>query len=262
MSKLIFTIVVVLSLSSYSELIKSAVSAYQISHNNIDTESYSAKNYIQDGLIFIVDGIENVGIVTHDSSSTIWVDLVSGEEFAIGTRSFDGNSLTFQSASTLTLEPTSILGEEFWYSDKTVEFVGQVNPTAYRAPMFRGQNQLGFIQNGYGTTPNRYYNINITCYGIFNWKLLRNDETEDGFPLVEHNTTLVLKDKYCQPFYNGEAKLYNRSFTIPEYTTGFTQFQWPGSTGCHIWCIRIYNRALTADEVRHNNEIDRERFGI
>lgn len=145
MSKLIFTIVVVLSLSSYSELIKSAVSAYQISHNNIDTESYSAKNYIQDGLIFIVDGIENVGIVTHDSSSTIWVDLVSGEEFAIGTRSFDGNSLTFQSASTLTLEPTSILGEEFWYSDKTVEFVGQVNPTAYRAPMFRGQNQLGFI---------------------------------------------------------------------------------------------------------------------
>lgn len=171
MKKIVSYLIMILCMASIAEPIRSNLGAKNIIYSTHEDMEYSASDYIKDGLIFIVDGIENVGIGVHDNSSTVWVDLVSGEEFAIGTRTFDDNSLIFQSASTLTLKPTSILGEEFWYSDKTVEFIGQVNPTSYRAPMFRGQNELGFIQNGYGTTPNRYYNINTTCYSIYNWML-------------------------------------------------------------------------------------------
>ena len=30
----------------------------------------------------------------------------------------------------------------------------------------------------------------------------------------------------------------------------------------YIYCVRIYNRALSEEEIKHNYEIDKERFGI
>ena len=45
----------------------------------------TARNYVQDGLIAMWDGIENAGLDVHDASSTIWKDLAGGRDINIGT---------------------------------------------------------------------------------------------------------------------------------------------------------------------------------
>ena len=42
------------------------------------SSSPTAKNYVQDGLVAMWDGIENAGWGVHDATATTWVDLVSG----------------------------------------------------------------------------------------------------------------------------------------------------------------------------------------
>jgi hypothetical protein len=42
--------------------------------------TYSAKSYIQDGLIAMWDGIENVGYGVHDENATVWKDLVGNSD--------------------------------------------------------------------------------------------------------------------------------------------------------------------------------------
>ena len=36
---------------------------------------YTAKDYVQDGLVAMLDGIENAGFGTNDANATVWVDL-------------------------------------------------------------------------------------------------------------------------------------------------------------------------------------------
>ena len=54
--------------------IKSAIGAKSNVFDDIE-QPISAKSYIRNGLVFQVDGLENVGFGQHDSSSTIWKDL-------------------------------------------------------------------------------------------------------------------------------------------------------------------------------------------
>lgn len=42
-----------------------------------DIIDYTAKDYVQDGLVAMWDGIENAGWGVHDSNATVWKDLVS-----------------------------------------------------------------------------------------------------------------------------------------------------------------------------------------
>ena len=51
----------------------------------------TAKDYVQDGLIAMWDGIENAGWGSHDSDITIWKDLIGG----IGDATIDRNLITF-----------------------------------------------------------------------------------------------------------------------------------------------------------------------
>lgn len=44
--------------------------------NPVIWEATTAKDYIQNGLVAMWDGIENVGWGQHDSNATVWKDLV------------------------------------------------------------------------------------------------------------------------------------------------------------------------------------------
>ena len=227
-----------------------------------EPNSYTAADYVQDGLLVLLDGIENVGWGVQDKESTIWVDLISGEEHAVGNQTFEDDGLMWINTSTLTLKPSQILGEDFFFSDKTIELCGETNPTAYDNVGLRGQKLFGFTQPGYGSAPNRYRSTLIDCYDIRSWTFLVTYEQDGFFKPIKHRTSLVLHNSYLQPYYNGEPKLYNRKATIPTYTSGFTSFIWAGTAGCKLRCIRIYNRALSAEEIAYNHLIDLERFGL
>ena len=63
----------------------------------------TARDYVQDGLIAMWDGIENAGWGVHDSSATTWKDLVGGNDLVLqNTAHFDENSLVSADRDNLT----------------------------------------------------------------------------------------------------------------------------------------------------------------
>ena len=54
------------------------------------TRRFTAKDYVQDGLIFQVDAIENVGYGVHDPCATTWKDLIGGNSFNLPSGSIWG----------------------------------------------------------------------------------------------------------------------------------------------------------------------------
>ena len=260
--KFIAFICIAFSLISLGEIKRSSQAAFSILRSD-GKDAISARSYVQDGLVLILDGIENIEWEQHDENAQYWKNLIDGEEYAIGSRIFRENGLEWINASTLTLKPTAILGEAFFLSNKTVEFVGDSSATTYNNLGLRGQSVVGFLQNQYGTSPNRYYNTNANCYNVSNWIFFQWQYEQDGvFQDEKHRSALVIEDSYVQPYYEGQTKQYNRKLTIPDYTSGFTSFIWAGRIGCRCHCIRIYNRALNAQEIKHNYLIDKMRFRL
>lgn len=60
-----------------SDVVKSSISAKKLFQQQEAIE-YTAADYVQDGLIFMIDAIENAGWGVHDSDSELIMDLVSG----------------------------------------------------------------------------------------------------------------------------------------------------------------------------------------
>ena len=57
---------------------RSAIGGRSSILTNSEPDEYTAKDYIQEGLVALWDGIENVGWGIHDSDSDVWVDLIGG----------------------------------------------------------------------------------------------------------------------------------------------------------------------------------------
>ena len=100
MKKAILFISVFASLLSLSEIRRSGLAASSICKSQQNIKEASAKDYIQDGLIALFDGEENVGWGIHESNPTKWQNLVDlsyvylsdgvvfGEKFATTDESF------------------------------------------------------------------------------------------------------------------------------------------------------------------------------
>lgn len=78
-------------------------------------------DYISDGLIAMYDGIENVGLGTHDESATIWVDLIGSNDGVLtGTTQWQSNCLYLNGSGYVALPEYNETG---WDKIGVVEFV-------------------------------------------------------------------------------------------------------------------------------------------
>ena len=73
-----------LSLMACADIVKSSLAASSIAKIQIDSQKYTAKDYIQDDLVAIWDGIENAGWNQHVDSTNIWTDLIGGFQMMTG----------------------------------------------------------------------------------------------------------------------------------------------------------------------------------
>jgi hypothetical protein len=249
---------IVLACHSPAEVVRSMLGA----RGAIMSASAWKNPYITDGLIAMWDGEWNAGGGKHDATATEWKELISGVGYSVGSRKFTSLGLSWENTSTLTLTPDSIKGDSFFLGEKTIEFIGSVSATTYYSIGLRGQSPVGCAQNGYGTSPNKCYNTNIEAYDVVAWIMFSTYETNGSFSNVNHRTSLVIQNGKVTPYYNGVPILYQRSITIPSYTTGFSSFIWSGAPDCIAMCIRIYNRALTESEIAQNYAIDKARFNL
>ena len=228
----------------------------------------TARDYIQDGLIAMWDGIENAGWGVYDASATVWKDL-----------SGNGYDMTIHSGSTI--------GEDYiahdtqWVagigSSKSIPFTACEAVFTFRqgktsiacVGCSSGRNNFTYIQ-AVGSTKK----IGISQKGY-------NTNNYAGFDVPESlvGARCSVSVNYAAGLYFGAKEAYLNSLPVEiafgsyPYNNAGIAFAVGGryqggsqptsvQNGANVCCIRLYSRALSADEIRHNYEIDKERFNL
>ena len=90
----------------------------------------TARDYVQNGLVAMWDGIENAGAGTHDAGATVWKDIVGGREFALTGVTVDADRMTFGRKCLM-----NVASAAKFSSDRTIrqyaEEIWHIKPTQY-----------------------------------------------------------------------------------------------------------------------------------
>lgn len=219
----------------------------------------TAKSYVQDGLIAMWDGIENAGWGVHDSSAQGWINLVNGQfcPFSNSSHSdldtkgsFGNNRYESGNGGGVNIGTYHVLSVEIVVS----RFSGQymiVTPDVNTGGGFTSPMNILFV-TGVGYVPNgRNYGNRVVFsdYTIpHTVSFTREQETDLG--AITYGDGVVstgkLYNDYCGVSKGFIACDYNRK-------------RW---TNLHCYSLRLYSRALTAEEIAANYAVDKARFNL
>ena len=219
--------------------------------------SPTAKSYVQNGLIAMWDGIENAGWGTHDQAATTWKDLVGDNDITLtmGGGSWGSNALfvartpkttgEFRKNET-TYKQIEVIGVELTQTmsyDRHILICFDSNHA-----FVIGQNRIGFCvaNNVVGIDPT-YPGSNNRANIPFAVSISYTDEDVPNPNGMYLNN--VKKNQSGQSV--GLSSLNNRFNNYSNY-----------QADANIYCIRLYSRALTAEEIAANYAIDKKRFNL
>lgn len=196
--------------------------------------------YVTSGLVFHLDG--------EDATTAQWVDRVGGIAFTMNNVTLDGNGgVVFNGSSSYGNYPNNL---DFPSSSHTIEItLNKTNQTSLQvAFMINASNMVAF---GFSSGSDYI----ITKSGDSNVRETWN--TGSGLHTYSVTNSTAYKDK---------AVMTQRSMDTWYLRTGGT---FVGSRSADnaffkgtIYQIRVYNRALTADEILHNHAIDISKYNI
>ena len=222
--------------------------------------------YVTDGLVAHWDYLDNTGTGAHDATMlNDWVDLVGGKTMHMGNTSgyfsdLEGSFYVGNSSSAYVQPTVELAGATSW-TNLTVEFRAKcLDNQHYKEPKDkRGLGGAGIISHTYqsgnglccvalssltGGTFYRYY-LTPQVMGTRSVVYQRSERLAAGQP---------------QYYYEGEPR-------IPDADeNGNQNDKWAGLDSAWMFpdtyyqSFRVYNRALSADEVEYNAMIDRWRF--
>ena len=249
-----------------------------------DAATRTPDDYVQDGLVAMWDGEWNAGRGVHDPNATAWVDLIGGLKITtrypfgqVVEKEKNGTNYTsriYFSDNAVICEMmngwTTGLGSDnyavvpkelysfFELTNLTVEAV--VNKNDIGGPAFDSgfQNRsaysiigsLGSLGIGdipwFRQSPTRFYPVGCT-------------ESKRNY------TITILTHDWDWATYGADGELLKdiQGTRSSNYKTANILYTgWYGTLGQVIsYNWRLYNRALTAEEIAHNYEIDKARFG-
>lgn len=209
----------------------------------------TARSYVQDGLIAMWDGIENAGWGTHVAAATTWKDL-SGNGYDLTLMNgahFDANSLITAGRNSV----SALLSTTLPYA--TIEVCAFYDSS-------RSSSRLVCFGNSIDSSrllkcaPNgiQYYNGNYVIT-VSESKSMR--------------TWAATYSDAATPYIDGQLATGTVSTNRWDYRTG--TFGLSGSNNYSSWnfvgnyyCVRLYSRALTADEIAANYAVDKARFNL
>lgn len=213
--------------------------------------------YVTNGLIAYWDGVWNAGLGIHDAEATVWKNLCGTNDWKLNGQSFDADSCVFDAGCSNIMQdwglsPSVLSIAVCGYAalpTNTGCFVfglGCLGNTAKQKCFALLQptngNPRGFqFASGRATM--------YESYSFTAWSVACNYNTDGGILNV---------------FYNGDVKQTNPG------TTWWNLTAERNASLVHnihkmigrIYCIRLYNRNLSADEIAHNAAIDAVRFGF
>ena len=213
--------------------------------------TYTSASYVQSGLIAQWDGIDNAGTGTHDPTTNVWKDLVGSLDMTLtdkGSWTFDGNALQVAGGG------AGAQGASATPAYKTIEIVYRMTATGGRILFNSGITTRFVVFDGSGTqlyfdgsTDTKRINCSYdadkvrfaaaTYDGSTVSNLYFNGEVQTG---VAHRNT----------WGTGDGKV-----AVGDRTLG-KNYPWMGE----VFAIRLYDRALTAEEIATNCAIDKARF--
>lgn len=208
---------------------------------------YTAKSYVRDGLVAMWDGIENAGWGTHDASATVWKDLAGNNNLDIygsvqdncvrttNTAAAEKSGLTIPGIATIeacyNLTSTSNPQGLVFYS-------GNIDST-----------RLGLVvygkSVGFQTYTNKFWNYPTVL-------------TPQKYSVSVTDSTCVVNGTVLSEVAHSTDTWNNGNYT------GIGGIAWQNTWKSYgdYYCVRIYDRELTAAEVAHNCAVDKGRFNL
>ena len=227
------------------------------------SNAVGADEYVKSGLILHLDGLDNTKN-GHNNSSTVWEDLsgnnnngtIKGASWLNDGLYFDGVDdyvpIAELNYPEFTVEATFKVSKLVGNSDEPKVICNHeeggfdiaINDDCISSNLYiNGAYRL--IKYNSKITTNKKYNVTMTTNGsesklYVNGVLVSNVSVENGAIKHPSNNTAVMLGT-------------NPSGSLP----GSNLYFFNGA----IYSVRMYNRALTEQEVKNNHEVDRLRFG-
>lgn len=239
----------------------------------------TARDYVQDGLVLLIDGIENDGFGIHSDSVSVWKNLATSGimsdvslsgDYSIESNNIRMNHLAVDNRTSNGIGRCNILSA---FSTKTIEVCSSgfipnnVTDSNRKNAFFYGPNTFGTLYYNVGNLVN-YDRVIISLYTtrvdsgfIGAIRPLFTRAQCQNFRTISYNSSksLVIDQEdlssnvtisTSSDVYSGEVELFNRSS------------DWSRPFNGKIHCMRVYDRNLTAEEMIANQTIDKARFNL
>ena len=206
----------------------------------------TARDYVQDGLIAMLDVIENSGFGTNDANTTVWVDL-SGNGNDVNV---DLTQASWEDGFLKVTGTTCTRGEEIT-NIATLEVLFRDTYTSSHP-----NNKGSFFVLGERKGPCCLWYQHVAGGAISDTRISSNNAVFKHI-LASRSYTYNPLSYYV----NGEPKpLYTPPTTLADAVG--CKATAVGGKPIEIYHVRAYSRALTAEEIAHNYEIDKARFNL
>ena len=238
----------------------------------------TARDYVHDGLVLLIDGIENDGFGVHSDSVSVWKNLATSGimsdvslsgDYSIETNNIRMNHLAVSNRTSNGIGRCNVVQP---FSTKTIEVCSSGFVPNHVTDANR-KNAFFCYPNTFGTL---YYNVgnlsrNSVIIALFTTRVdsgflgpgfpyFKREQCQN-FRTISYNSSksLVVDQEdlsssvtisTSSDMYSGEVELFNRSS------------DWSRPFNGKIHCMRVYNRNLTAEEMIANQAIDKARFGL
>ena len=210
----------------------------------ITLNNNTTMDYINDGMILLLDGMKNTR-KGHSASTNVWEDL-SGNNYDVTMENIqiNNNNMYFSGTNSKMYSENNINAvsvemvlklEETEQIEQYIAYFGSTDKILAWSPNVKGFS-LGHQKKRY-LVENLYKKNSISVQYNPDVMYLNSKKLE----LNVENTTWMYEQKY--------------PFMISGYSNGWRM---KGK----IYSIRVYNRALTQEEINHNYMVDKARYGI
>lgn len=214
--------------------------------------------YVTDGLVAMWDAEWNDGVCSHVSTSTKWIDIVSGYnlELATGTPTWEAKANVINGKWGIVSPELQALFKAANKNNLSYELCFSALPYNIKGTV------LGFTDTLIGTITHNSA-IGDWCWSIQWIHPTKFESTRKGTLSVVRNGQTSYTDVYADGEVFGGKSGTTGDPTGVTFGIGYGYGQWNNApTNIKIHCIRLYNRMLTESEIQKNKDIDTNRFLI
>lgn len=206
--------------------------------------------YITDGLVAMWDGEWNAGGGVHDPNSVMWKDLAGRNDMFLWNTGcqFHRNFLkTAESQNCAVFR--KINGDDIVTIESVVRLYGYNGLVlAQFSGADSGSKWIGFRANG-----SVNFSTSSSCVFVDSITSIHSYSGVNAFGSFE-DSRIRIDGKLMKTNGKGMSWGNNNNTSLNSVASEYTVSD--------IYCIRLYSRELSADEVADNYAIDKERFGI